>query len=87
MSADVARVVRGILAERKVNTKDFARMAGIPASSVDRWLWRGGTFSVDSLEAMADALGMTSIDLMRLALGKRQDDPVTGDGQLGETGS
>jgi transcriptional regulator with XRE-family HTH domain len=81
LSKDVARVIRGILAERRVTVQDFAAQVGQPYSSVARWVNQGGSFKMDRLDDMADALGMDAAELVLLALRTR---PKGDDGGLAD---
>jgi transcriptional regulator with XRE-family HTH domain len=72
LSKDIAKVVRGLLAERRITVQEFAAKMGEPNSSVARWINGGGTFKTDKLDDMADALGMETADLVMLAISKRQ---------------
>jgi transcriptional regulator with XRE-family HTH domain len=71
LTRDIARVVRGILAERKMTVTQFSALMGEPNSNVSRWVSGAGPFNTDKLEAMAEALGMSVPDLVALALERR----------------
>jgi transcriptional regulator with XRE-family HTH domain len=78
LSKDIAKVVRGLLAERRITVQEFAATMGEPNSSVARWINGGGTFKTDKLDDMADALGMETADLVMLAISKRQAGGLSG---------
>lgn len=79
LSADIARVIRGMLAERQIHINEFAEKMGEPKTSVYRWINGGGTFKTDKLDAMAAALGMDPLDLVKRALETRESaDPFAG---------
>lgn len=67
LSKDIARVVRGLLAERRVTVQEFAATIGHPNSSVARWINQGGKFNTDILEDIATGLGLDPADLVMLA--------------------
>ena len=67
LSNDIARVVRGLLAERRVTVQEFAATIGHPNSSVARWINQGGKFNTDVLEDIAEGLSMDVADLVQLA--------------------
>lgn len=76
LSKDIARVVRGILAEREINGVQFAETIGHPNSTVNRWL-KGGAISSDAIEDIAAGLGWDPVELIRTAIRTRPqgDDP------------
>lgn len=76
LSKDVARVIRGILAERQMTVQQFAARMGEPNSSVARWVNGSGTFKTDKLDAMADALDMDTAELVLRAVAKRGTTPA-----------
>lgn len=78
LSGDIAKVVRGILAERQMTVKEFAAVMGQPNSSVSRWINQGGSFKTDVLDDIAEALDMDTLDLVQLALAKRRSDASAG---------
>lgn len=78
LSTDIARVIRGILAERKIHLNEFADQMGEPKSSVYRWINDGGTFKTDKLDDMAEALGMTTLELVERALRARREAEASG---------
>lgn len=73
LSADIATVIRGLLAERDTDIVEFSALIGRPNSTVHRWLKGGGKFDTDSLEAMAEGLGMDAGELVSLAISRRAE--------------
>jgi transcriptional regulator with XRE-family HTH domain len=71
LNNDVARVARGLLAVREMQHKDLAEAMRTSTSNVSRWL-KGGTFDTDTLECMADGLGIRVDQLTRLAVMSRR---------------
>jgi transcriptional regulator with XRE-family HTH domain len=71
LNNDVARVARGLLAVREMQHKDLAEAMRTSTSNVSRWL-KGGTFDTDTLECMADGLGIGVDQLTRLAVMSRR---------------
>lgn len=84
LSTDVARVIRGLLAERQITTKDFAAAIGLPNSTVDRWL-KGGKMSTDALDPLAQGLNLSVEQLVALALAKRRQEEAGLRSQLSPT--
>lgn len=72
LSADIASVIRGLLAERKIKGIEFSERIGLPNATVNRWL-NGGKFDTDALEAMADELGMDAGELVSMAVRRRAE--------------
>ena len=75
LSKDVSRVVRGLLAERRVTVQEFAGSIGLPNTTVARWINQRGISDTDGLETVAAGLskldGLEHIDvpeLLRLAI-------------------
>lgn len=80
LSKDIARVVRGLLAERRVTVQEFADSIGQPKTTVYRWINESGVSNTDGIDPIAEGLshlegldGMDAAELVLLALRARPE--------------
>lgn len=60
-------VVRQLVEDRGMSYTGLARVSGVSRNSLQNYLTRGRTMPIDVVEQIADALGMTTYALMRMA--------------------
>jgi transcriptional regulator with XRE-family HTH domain len=64
LSARVAEEVRALMGRRRMSGRALANAAGIPKSTANRWVSGDTAMSLDDVERVARALGVTVVELL-----------------------
>lgn len=73
LNGAVAAELRAELARQDLTQKDLARMSGVPAVSVQRYLAPSRAINVNALEKMARALGTSAMQVLAAAAAREGD--------------
>lgn len=64
LSARVAEEVRALMGRRRMSGRALANAAGIPKSTANRWVSGDTAMSLDDVERVARALGVSIVELL-----------------------
>lgn len=68
----VVATLRAEAAAKGVNIKQLAKQSGMSSNTLNNYVYRGRTFNMDVIEAVAGGLGMSPEDLIVLAVQRQK---------------
>lgn len=71
---DISKNIKAVREERKISQSEIARRLGVEPTNYPRMEKRGNKLTIEQLEKIAKALGVTAIELMTGEAQKEKDD-------------